>query len=106
MTTLKAVSTLRRVRFPVEEIGRMQQDPACIPEVIRDYGESIEETYAALGRIRELLRQGDLRSAENIYAQSFKLNGEELHDTHLPFQSFQKGGTLDVVMGATPVDEY
>ncbi len=24
VTTLKAVSTLRRVRFPVEEIGRMQ----------------------------------------------------------------------------------
>ena len=45
-------------------------------------------------------------SQENIYVQSFTLNGEELHDTHLPFNTFQKGGTLDVVMGSTPVDEY
>lgn len=70
---LEAVSTLRRVRFPVEEIGRMQQDPACIPEVIRDYGESVEEAYAALGRIRELLQREDLGASADIYALAEKL---------------------------------
>ena len=85
VAALVAVSTLRRVRFPVEEIGRMQQDPACIPEVIRDYEESIEETYAALGRIRELLRQGDLHSAEDIYSLAEKLR-PAAEDIPLPKQ--------------------
>ena len=73
VAALEAVSTLRRVRFPVEEIGRMQQDPACIPEVIRDYGESVEEAYAALGRIRELLQREDLGASADIYALAEKL---------------------------------
>lgn len=73
VAALEAVSTLRRVRFPVEEIGRMQQDPSCIPEVIRDYGESVEEAYAALGRIRELLQREDLGASADIYALAEKL---------------------------------
>ena len=85
VAALVAVSTLRRVRFPVEEIGRMQQDPACIPEVIRDYGESIEETYAALGRIRKLLKTGDLGRAADIYALAEKLR-PAAEDIPLPKQ--------------------
>lgn len=85
VAALEAVSTLRRVRFPVEEIGRMQQDPACIPEVIRVYGESIEETYAALGRIRELLKTGDLGTAADIYALAEKLR-PAAEDIPLPKQ--------------------
>lgn len=85
VAALEAVSTLRRVRFPLEEIGRMQQDPACIPEIIRDYGESVEETYAALGRIRELLRQEDLGASADIYALAEKLR-PAAEDIPLPKQ--------------------
>ncbi len=73
VSALQAVSTLRKARFPVEEIARMQQKPETIPEVLRDYGQSVEEAYAALGRIRELLKQEDLSSAESIYALAEKL---------------------------------
>lgn len=85
---LRAVSTLRRVRFPVEEIGRMQQDPACIPEVIRDYGESVEEAYAALGRIRELLQREDLGRSADIYALAEKLR-PATEDIPLPRQDLR-----------------
>ena len=54
VAALRAVSTLRRARFPVEEIVRMQKDPECIGEVLRDYEADVEEAYASLGRIREL----------------------------------------------------
>ncbi len=70
---LKAVSTLRKARFPVEEISRMMQKPETIPQVIRDYGDSVEEAYAALGRIRELLQTADLGTSANIYALAEKL---------------------------------
>ncbi|MBR3059173.1 MAG: MerR family transcriptional regulator [Oscillospiraceae bacterium] len=73
VAALKAVSTLRRARFPVEEIVRMQKDPESIGEVIRDYEDSVEEAYASLGRIRELLRQEDLGSSADIYALADRL---------------------------------
>lgn len=40
------------------------------------------------------------------YVQSYTLNGELLHDVHLPFSTFAKGGTLNVVMGPKAVDKY
>ena len=70
---LRAVSTLRRARFPVEEIARMQQSPECIGEVLREYETTVEETYAALGRIRELLRREDLGASADIFALAEKL---------------------------------
>ena len=85
VAALKAVSTLRRARFPVEEIARMQKDPESIGEVIRDYEESVEEAYASLGRIRELLRQEDLSAAADIYALAEKLR-PATEDIPLPKQ--------------------
>lgn len=85
VAALKAVSTLRRARFPVEEIARMQKDPESIGEVIRDYEESVEEAYASLGRIRELLRQEDLSATADIYALAEKLR-PATEDIPLPKQ--------------------
>ena len=73
VSALQAVSTLRKARFPVEEIARMQQKPETIPEVLENYKANVEEAYAALGRIRELLKQEDLGSAESIYALADRL---------------------------------
>ena len=73
VAALRAVSTLRRARFPVEEIVRMQKDPECIGEVLRDYEADVEEAYASLGRIRELLRSDDLGRSADIYALADKL---------------------------------
>ena len=73
VSALQAVSTLRKARFPVEEISRMQREPESIGQIIRDYETSVEEAYASLGRIRELLRQEDLGSAADIYALAEKL---------------------------------
>lgn len=93
---LKAVSTLRRARFPVEEIARMMQKPESIPQVIRDYGESVEETYAALGRIRELLQTSDLGASADVYALADKLRPatEEIplpkQDLHFRFRQLDR----------------
>lgn len=94
--SLKAVSTLRRARFPVEEIARMMQKPESIPQVIRDYGESVEEAYAALGRIRELLQTADLGASADVYALADKLRPatEEIplpkQDLHFRFRQLDR----------------
>ena len=73
VAALRAVSTLRRARFPVEEIARMQREPESIGEVLKAYETSVEEAYAALGRIRDLLRREDLGASADIFALADKL---------------------------------
>lgn len=73
VAALRAVSTLRKARFPVEEISRMLREPESIAGVLKDYETSVEETYAALGRIRDLLKAEDLGSSSDIYALAEKL---------------------------------
>ena len=73
VAALRAVSTLRRARFPVEEIARMQREPESIGAVLKEYETSVEETYAALGRIRDLLRREDLGASADIFALAEKL---------------------------------
>ena len=96
VAALRAVSTLRRARFPVEEIVRMQKDPECIGEVLRDYEVDVEEAYASLGRIRELLRQEDLGQSADIYALAEKLRPatEDIplpkQDLHFRFRQLDK----------------
>lgn len=45
-------------------------------------------------------------SKENVYVQTYQLNGEELHTTYLPFSTFAKGGKLKVTMSNKPKDKY
>ena len=45
-------------------------------------------------------------SKDNIYVQEYKLNGDVLNSTYLPFATFAKGGKLEVTMGNTPKDKY
>ena len=96
VAALRAVSTLRKARFPVEEIARMLREPESIGPVLKEYEASVEETYAALGRIRELLRREDLGSAEDIYALAEKLRPatEDIplpkQDLHFRFRQLDK----------------
>ena len=45
-------------------------------------------------------------SAENIYVQSFNLNGKLLNEPFMKLKDVQKGGKLMLEMGSTPKDEY
>lgn len=40
------------------------------------------------------------------FVQQYKLNGKQLSDQHIPFADVVKGGTLEMMMGANPVDKY
>ena len=96
VSALRAVSTLRKARFPVEEISRMLREPESIGEVLKEYETSVEEAYAALGRIRDLLETEDLGSAGDIYALAEKLRPatEDIplpkQDLHFRFRQLDK----------------
>lgn len=45
-------------------------------------------------------------SQENGYVQKLRLNGKELHDTHIPFKTVVNGGKLVIDMGSNPKNEY
>ncbi|GAA4302876.1 GH92 family glycosyl hydrolase [Compostibacter hankyongensis] len=45
-------------------------------------------------------------SKENIYVQSFDLNGKRLHKPFIPFEAIKKGGKLILEMGDQPKDDY
>lgn len=55
---------------------------------------------------REFVIKAVNNNARNIYVQNYKFNGSTLSSTYIPFADFQKGGTLEVVMGAAPKDKY
>jgi len=44
--------------------------------------------------------------ADNIYVQSFILNGKTLHQPFIPLSEVQKGGKLIINMGKYPKDQY
>ena len=43
---------------------------------------------------------------EHVYVKQYSLNGEILHDTHIPFRSVVSGGTLKLEMSPQPTDVY
>ncbi|TKC06083.1 GH92 family glycosyl hydrolase [Pedobacter frigoris] len=45
-------------------------------------------------------------NAENMYVQSFTLNGNTLHKPFIPLSAVQKGGKLVIEMGKEPKDQY
>ena len=45
-------------------------------------------------------------SKENIYVKQFRLNGDKLHDVHVPFKSIVSGGLLELEMTDQPTDQY
>lgn len=45
-------------------------------------------------------------SKENIYVKQYQLNGEILHDVHIPFNSVVSGGRLELEMDNQPKDVY
>jgi predicted alpha-1,2-mannosidase len=61
----------------------------------KDYYSGSEFTITARGN-----------SKQNIYVQEYRLNGQTLEDTHLPFATIAKGGELKLTMGSTPKDRY
>lgn len=61
----------------------------------KDYYSGSEFTITARGN-----------SKQNIYVQEYRLNGQALEDTHLPFATIAKGGELKLSMGSTPKDRY
>ena len=42
----------------------------------------------------------------NKYAQSYVLDGKELHSPSIPFSSVVSGGKLEIGMGMAPKDNY
>ena len=52
---LRAVATLRRAFFHVEEIAGILAEPEKIPETLREVSRRVEETYEALDKLREVL---------------------------------------------------
>ncbi len=76
---LQAVSTLRRACFHVEEISGILEDPVRIPETLREVAERVEETYAALTRLREQLRREDVLRSPDLFALA-----EELREAAAP----------------------
>lgn len=55
---------------------------------------------------KEFVIQTRNNSPENDYVQKFRLNGEELQDTRIPFSAIANGGVLEVEMSNQPKDNY
>ena len=55
---------------------------------------------------KEFVIQVKGNTRENGYVQQYRLNGETLHEPHLPFASFAEGGVLEMEMGSQPKDLY
>lgn len=55
---------------------------------------------------KEFVIQVKGNTPENGYVQQYRLNGETLHEPHLPFASFAEGGVLEMEMGSQPKDLY
>ena len=55
---------------------------------------------------KEFVIQVKGNTPENGYVQQYRLNGETLHEPHVPFASFAEGGVLEMEMGSQPKDLY
>ena len=91
---LKAVATLRRACFHVEEIDAIQKDPGCIPETLHTVRERVEETYEALLRLRETLKTADaapdLLSLAELLSEAAEPLSLPAPDVKFNFRQFDK----------------
>lgn len=55
---------------------------------------------------KEFVIEARNNSPENGYVQQFRLNGEELQETRIPFSAITNGGRLELEMGNEPKDNY
>lgn len=55
---------------------------------------------------KEFVIQTKNNSAENVYIQSVKLNGEPLKTFYFPHSEFVKGGVLEIELGAKPNKDW
>lgn len=55
---------------------------------------------------KEFVIEARNNSSENAYVQQFRLNGEELQETRIPFSAITNGGRLELEMGNAPKDNY
>lgn len=63
---LRAVATLRKAGFHVEEIETIQHDPGRIPETLRAVAARAEEAFAALIQLREQLKCSEVLEARDF----------------------------------------
>ncbi len=89
---LSAVATLRRASFQVEEIATLMDSPGSIPEILKAVRTRTEESWAALGELRERLRQEELKAAPDIYALASKLD-KAASGLSLPVEDLAAGVT-------------
>jgi putative alpha-1,2-mannosidase len=55
---------------------------------------------------RQFVIETENNSSENVYIQSLSLNGSELNKTFIPFSEVVNGGSLKLIMGNQPKDNY
>lgn len=55
---------------------------------------------------KEFIIEARHNSRENGYVQQFRLNGNELSETRIPFSAITAGGRLELEMGNEPKDDY
>ncbi len=65
---LRAVATLRRAFFHVEEIAGILAAPEKIPGTLREVSARVEATYEALGKLQEVLGQEEVLSSPDCLA--------------------------------------
>ena len=71
MTELNTIAGLRRSFFSLEQIAKMQEDPAAIPEVFDEYLRELREQYVKLGDIldrAESLTPAEMHDAASLSA--------------------------------------
>jgi DNA-binding transcriptional MerR regulator len=85
---LSAVATLRKAFFHVEEIDAIREDPARIPETLREVSARVEETYETLGRLREQLTRREVLEAPDMLALAAELR-ETAKPLKLPAQDLK-----------------
>lgn len=71
---LSAVATLRKARFHVEEIARMQADPGCIPSLLPGLKKRVDEAYETLGRLKASLDSGGMADSPDVFALAERLS--------------------------------
>jgi putative alpha-1,2-mannosidase len=60
------------------------------------------KTVLRVGNGKEFVIEAKRQSAENVYIQSAKLNGEAYDKCYLDYKDIMAGGVLELVMGDTP----
>ncbi|GAB3650203.1 GH92 family glycosyl hydrolase [Echinicola sediminis] len=97
--------------FIMASIGLFQTDGGCSVDPIYEIGSPLYEKIeidlgSQYGRGDKFIIEAKNASRLNKYVQSAKLNGKELRDFKFPASELLKGGTLELLMGPLPNENW